>query len=90
MDPDTFHWLDVDRIGEELADEHPDRDPLTVSFPDLKRLVQELEGFEEQHGHPANERILEAIQAAWLQERGDMARDEEDDDDDRDDPRLQR
>jgi FeS assembly protein IscX len=88
MDPDTFHWLDVQRIGEELADAHPDRDPLSISFPDLKRLVVELEGFEEQHGHPSNERILEAIQAAWIQERDDLPGD--DADDDLDDPRAKR
>ncbi len=89
MDPDTFHWLDVQRIGEELADAHPDRDPRSISFPDLKRLVVELEGFEEQHGHPSNERILEAIQAAWIQERDDMPGDDEDEDD-LDDPRAKR
>ena len=28
-----FHWLDVQRIGEELAEAHPEADPLTVTFP---------------------------------------------------------
>jgi FeS assembly protein IscX len=65
---DSFHWLDVERIGEELAAMHPERDPLTISFPQLKALVAALPGFEEQLGHPCNERILEAIQAAWIDE----------------------
>ncbi len=65
----TFHWLDVQRIGEELADRHQDVDPLTVSFPRLKELVQGLPGFVEQAGHPVNEKILEAIQQAWIDER---------------------
>ena len=78
---DTFHWLDVDLIAEELAEEHPERDPITLSFPDLKRLVEALDGFEEQQGHPCNERILEAIQASWIKERTD-ALDVEDEDDD--------
>ena len=66
---DTFHWLDVERIGEELCDAHPDQDPLTIAFPTLRDLVTALDGFEEQAGHPVNERILEAIQAAWIEER---------------------
>ncbi|MFG0257114.1 MAG: Fe-S cluster assembly protein IscX [Phycisphaerales bacterium JB043] len=66
---DSFHWLDVQRIGEELSDAHEDVDPLTVSFPTLKQMVVALEGFEEQTGHPCNERILEAIQQAWIEER---------------------
>ncbi len=65
---DTFHWLDVQRIGEELAERHEAVDPLTVSFPRLKTLVLELPGFREQPGHPCNERILEAVQQAWIDE----------------------
>lgn len=65
----TFHWLDVSRIAEELVDVHPDEDPIAISFPKLKALVESLEGFEAQPGHPANERILEAIQQAWIDER---------------------
>lgn len=83
MHEDTFHWLDVERIGEELADAHPSTDPQRVSFPDLRRLVTALEGFEEQEGHPSNERILEAIQAAWLAEYDAVPMDDEDDDRDR-------
>ena len=65
---DTFSWLDVERIAEELVDAHPGVDPISVSFPDLKQKVKDLEGFEEQPGHPCNERILEAIQQHWLDE----------------------
>lgn len=75
--PDTFHWLDVQRIGEELADRHPDLDPLSVRFTDLRRLVQDLPGFAEEPGHPVNERILEAIQKHWHEEREDLRSDEE-------------
>jgi FeS assembly protein IscX len=70
---DKYHWLDVDLIAEDLAEEHPERDPMSISFPELKELVQELEDFEERAGHPCNERILEAIQAAWITERADAA-----------------
>ncbi len=66
---DSFHWLDVDRIAEELAEHHPEVDPLTISFPVLRSMVTALEGFREEPGHPPNERILEAIQQAWIDER---------------------
>lgn len=65
---DSFHWLDVQRIGEELADQYPDHDPLTISFPDLCSLVMQLDGFVPQPDHPCNERILEAIQMEWMEE----------------------
>jgi FeS assembly protein IscX len=64
-----MHWLDVQRIAEELADRHDDVDPVGVSFPKLKAMVEALPGFKEQPGHPCNERILEAIQQAWIDER---------------------
>jgi FeS assembly protein IscX len=67
----AMHWLDVQIIAETLADTHPDIDPNGVSFPRLKTLVTELPGFAEQAGHPCNERILEAIQQAWIDERID-------------------
>jgi FeS assembly protein IscX len=71
MSGGTFHWLDVQRIAEELTDQHPDVDPLSVSFPKLRDLVRSLDGFEEQAEHPVNERILEAIQLAWIDENAD-------------------
>ena len=74
---DTYHWLDVDRIAEELADTHPTQDPSSISFPNLKRLVEELDGFEEQGGHPCNERILETIQANWIVEHEDLVEDDD-------------
>ncbi len=66
---DSFHWLDVLRIGEELADAHPETDPIAIGFPALRDLVMTLDGFEAQPDHPSNERILEAIQQAWIDER---------------------
>jgi FeS assembly protein IscX len=65
----SFHWLDVQRIAEELADRLPEVDPASVSFPRLRVLVTELPGFAEQPGHPSNERILETIQQLWIEER---------------------
>lgn len=70
----TFGWLDVQRIAEELADRHRGIDPYSVRFVDLRRMVEQLPGFQEEPGHPVNERILETIQREWHDEiegRGD-------------------
>lgn len=77
---DSFHWLDVQRIAEELADAHPDMRPYEVPFPRLRTLVESLAGFEAREGHPVNERILEEIQRLWHEEAEGL-RDEDDDDD---------
>ncbi len=69
MPDESFHWLDVEELGEELNLAHPGIDPLRVSFVDLRRLVRELPNFKEREGHPVNERILEEIQRWWIEER---------------------
>ena len=51
-----------------LEDKHSDVDVLSVRFMDLRRYVLDLEGFEDDP-HRCNEKILEAIQMAWLDER---------------------
>ena len=60
-------WLDVLDIANELNDRFPDKDPQWISFPDLHKKILELSNFE---GDPnkSNEKILEAIQMAWLDE----------------------
>lgn len=75
-----FHWLDVQRIAEELAAAHPRIDPLTVRFVALRELVRVLPGFAEQPGHPVNERILEEVQQHWIEERDDRPRDADEED----------
>lgn len=61
-------WTDVLDIAIELSDKFPDIDPLTVRFTDLHRWVCELDGFEDDPNR-SNEKILEAIQQAWIDER---------------------
>jgi FeS assembly protein IscX len=63
----TMKWTDTNRIAEELVENHPDVDPLTVRFTDLHRWVCELEGFDDEPSR-SNEQILEAIQMAWIDE----------------------
>jgi FeS assembly protein IscX len=60
-------WTDTLDIAIELADKFPDVDPKTVRFTDLSQWVQELEGFEDDPRH-CGEKILEAIQMAWIDE----------------------
>jgi FeS assembly protein IscX len=60
-------WTDTNRIAEDLVEKHPDVDPLTVRFTDLHRWVCELEDFDDEPSR-SNEKILEAIQMAWIDE----------------------
>jgi FeS assembly protein IscX len=63
-----IQWTDIHDIASTLADRHPETDPLQVRFTELARLVQALPGFEDRPDR-CSERILEAIQMAWLDER---------------------
>ncbi len=60
-------WTDVRQIAIALAESHPGVAPLTVRFTDLHRWVCELPGFTDDPGR-VNEKILEAVQMAWLDE----------------------
>ena len=63
----TLTWRDAEDIGIALSEKHPETDPLTVRFTDLHRFVTELSGFTDDP-RASNEKILEAIQMAWLDE----------------------
>ena len=60
-------WHDARAIGEALFDQFDTLNPLTVRFTDLHRWVCELPGFSGDPSH-SGEKILEAIQMAWLEE----------------------
>ena len=60
-------WTDSTLIAEELYDEYPDIDPKTIRFTDLMQWVLELDGFTDNESN-CGERILEAIQMAWIEE----------------------
>lgn len=60
-------WTDINDIAIELVDTHPDVDPLRVNFVDLRNWVIELSGFDDDPDR-CGEKILEAIQAAWIEE----------------------
>ena len=60
-------WTDVNDIAIELSDAHPDVDPLTLNFVDLRNWVMQLADFDDDPDR-CGEKILEAIQAAWIEE----------------------
>ena len=60
-------WTDVQQIAEALYDTHPSIDPLTIRFTDLYAWVMALDGFADDP-NKSNEKILEAIQQAWIDE----------------------
>ncbi|OZA23856.1 MAG: Fe-S assembly protein IscX [Hydrogenophilales bacterium 17-61-9] len=60
-------WTDTLDIAIELAEAHPEIDPRTIRFTDLHRWVMELPEFEDAPEH-SGEKILEAIQMAWIDE----------------------
>ena len=60
-------WVDTYEIAAALVDTHPDVDPKTVRFTDLHNWVMALEGFDDDPKR-SGEKILEAIQMAWIDE----------------------
>ena len=63
----ALKWTDVQQIAIELAEQHPDVDPVTVRFTDLHNWVLALDGFADDPKH-SGEKIREAIQQAWIEE----------------------
>jgi FeS assembly protein IscX len=62
-----MHWTDSQIIAEALYDKHPDIDPKTIRFTDLYQWILDLEGFQDDPSK-CGEKILEAIQLAWIEE----------------------
>ena len=60
-------WTDTLDIAIALSEKYPDQDPGKVRFTDLYKWVMELEGFADEPGR-CGEKILEAIQMAWIEE----------------------
>ena len=64
----SLKWTDSLEIAIQLDEAHPEVDPKYVNFVDLRNWVMELDEFDDDPEH-SGERILEAIQMAWLEER---------------------
>jgi len=60
-------WVDVLEIAIQLSEAHEDIDPRYINFVNLRRLVTELPEFDDDPER-TGEKVLEAIQAAWIEE----------------------
>lgn len=62
-------WSDVQELAIALSDAHPDVDPRYVRFTDLRAWVLALPAFDDDPER-SGEKVLEAIQMAWIDEAG--------------------
>ncbi|WP_107851643.1 Fe-S cluster assembly protein IscX [Oceanimonas marisflavi] len=63
----SLKWTDSLDIALALMEQHPEVDPKTVRFTDLHQWICELDEFDDEPEH-SNERILEAVILAWMDE----------------------
>jgi FeS assembly protein IscX len=69
--PSTLDWSQIEDLGYALWQAEPALNPLTVRFTDLRDKIVSLPGFVGASDR-CNEKILEAIQMAWLEEFQDQ------------------
>ncbi len=62
-----LRWTDSLEIALDLLELHEDVDPTKLNFIELRQWVLALERFEDDPKH-CGERVLEAIQLAWIAE----------------------
>ena len=60
-------WGDALDIAIALCEAHPQTDPRTVRYTDMHSWICALDEFDDDPQN-SNERILEAIQMAWISE----------------------
>ncbi|RHW78035.1 Fe-S cluster assembly protein IscX [Colwellia sp. RSH04] len=60
-------WTDSLEIALDLIDQHEEVDPYKLHFTELRQWVLNLERFDDDPAH-CGERVLEAIQLAWIDE----------------------
>ncbi|MCB1850222.1 MAG: Fe-S cluster assembly protein IscX [Gammaproteobacteria bacterium] len=64
----SLKWTDVLEIAIALDERRPDVDPIAVNFVDLRDWIMQLPEFDDDPAR-CGERILEAVQQAWIDER---------------------
>jgi len=62
-------WTDTLDIAIALDEQYPDVDPTRVNFVELRNWIMELPDFDDDPAR-CGERILEAVQLAWIEEKG--------------------
>ena len=63
----VLKWTDTLEIAIQLSEAHPEVDPKTIRYTDLHQWVMALPEFDDD-AHRSGEKILEAIQMAWIDE----------------------
>ena len=61
-------WSDTFDIAIALEEKYPEEDNINLRFTDLHSWIISLEDFDDDP-NKSNEKILEAIQMAWIDER---------------------
>ena len=64
----TIKWTDTIEIAILMEEKFPEKDNINLRFTDLHNWVINLKGFDDSPSS-SNEKILEAIQMAWIDER---------------------
>ena len=64
----TLKWVNSFAIAIALDEKYPDIDPKTIRYTDLHQWICELDDFDDDSSK-SNEKILEAIQMAWIEEK---------------------
>ncbi len=66
----ALYWRDSLEIALALIDLYPEVDPKKIHFTELRQWVLDLADFVDDPNH-CGERVLEAIQLAWMEEQDD-------------------
>ncbi len=61
-------WQDTQEIAIALEEKHPEKDNINLRYTDFHKWIIELDEFDDDP-NKSNEKILEAIQTAWIEER---------------------
>ena len=64
----TLKWTDTFEIAIALEEKFPETDNINLRFTDLHKWILDLEDFQDEP-NKSNEKILESIQMAWIEER---------------------
>ena len=64
----SFKWTDTTEIAILLEEKYPEKDNINLRYTDLHSWIVNLEGVDDDPSN-SNEKILEAIQMAWIDER---------------------
>ena len=67
-----MRWTDTQDIAEKLEEQYPNVDIINLRFTDFHNWIVNLPEFSD-NPERSNERILEAIQGAWLEFREENA-----------------